>query len=149
MVLEKLKVNKHKPYKIQIKQLPWLVAIKEPRDPRLYSLLPLWHRNTKKAKKRGEMLSHPSVVTKPKRGGALACIIITRIIITRIIITRIIISIISSRSGSTSSPSRKSTMSVHGEVEVLEHLIGKKRHLPLRCYHRLHLRSRRRNRVVP
>jgi hypothetical protein len=29
MVLEKLKVNKHKPYKIQIKQLPWLVAIKE------------------------------------------------------------------------------------------------------------------------
>jgi hypothetical protein len=31
MVLEKLKVNKHKPYKIQIKQLPWLVIIKEPR----------------------------------------------------------------------------------------------------------------------
>jgi hypothetical protein len=143
MVLEKLKVNKHKPYKIQIKQLPWLVAIKEPRGPRLYSLLPLWHRNTKKAKKRGEMLSHPSVVTKPDRGGALA------ITIACIIITRIIISIIISRSGSTSSPSRKSTMSVHGEVEVLEHLIGKRRHLPLRCYHRLHLRSRRRNRVVP
>jgi hypothetical protein len=33
MVLEKLKVNKHKPYKIQIKQLPWLVAIEEtPRE---------------------------------------------------------------------------------------------------------------------
>jgi hypothetical protein len=148
MVLEKLKVNKHKPYKIQIKQLPWLVAIKEPRGPRLYSLLPLWHRNTKKAKKRGEMLSHPSVVTKPDRGGALAITIAcTRINLIIIIVMTIIIIII--RSGSTSSPSRKSTMSVHGEVEVLEHLIGKRRHLPLRCYHRLHLRSRRRNRVVP
>ena len=43
MVLEKLKVNKHKPYKIQIKQLPWLVAIKEPRglDSTLLSSPPL------------------------------------------------------------------------------------------------------------
>jgi hypothetical protein len=88
------------------------------------------------------MLSHPSIVTKPDRGGALASIACIRI-------TLIVITIIISRSGSTSSPRRESTMSVHGEVEVLDHLIGKKRHLPLRCYHRLHLRSRRRNRVVP
>jgi hypothetical protein len=92
------------------------------------------------------MLSHPSVVTKPKRGGALACIIITGTIITGTIITLIIISRVSRRS--TSRP-RESTMSVHRVVEVLEHLIGKRRHLPLRCYHRLHLRARRRNRVVP
>jgi len=122
------------------------VTIKEPRDSRLYSLLPLWHRNTKKAKKRGEMLLHPSIELMP--GGVGALVIITGSRINFILIT-ITITIISRRSRSTSSPRRKTTMSIHGEVKVLDLLIGDGRHLPLRCSHRCQLGSRRRNCDIP
>ena len=106
---------------------------------RLYSLLPLWHRNTKKAKKRGEMLSHPSIELMPDGVGARRSSRSTIILII----------IISGRGGSTSSPRRRATMSIHAQIEVLEHLISNGRNLPSRCSHRLHLRARRRNRSIP
>jgi hypothetical protein len=71
------------------------------------------------------------------------------VIIARSRTTVILIIIISRRGGSTSSPRRRATMSIHGEVKVLEHLIGNGRHLPSWCNHRLHLRARRRNRSIP
>jgi hypothetical protein len=74
-------------------------------------------------------------------------ITITLVIIIILFIVFIIIFSISSSIRVLSRSRRKTTVSIHGEIKVLKHLIINRRHLPSRCMHKLYLRSRRRNRV--